>query len=78
MVRVRGRYTYLSPPGVELSVTGLVAARAASTSSGRTESSTGLRLENLFRSGTARPVIEAFSTFHQDLRNIECVPYPSL
>lgn len=55
---------------------GLLAARAASTSSGRSESSTGLRLESLFRSGTARPVIEAFTTFHQDLRNVECVLQP--
>lgn len=53
---------------------GLLAARAARTSSGRTESNTGLRLESLFRSGTARPIIEALTTFHQDLRNIECAP----
>lgn len=55
-----------------LSGIGLFAARAATRATGKTESSTGLRLETLFRSGTARPIIEAFTAYQQDLQNIEC------
>ncbi len=39
---------------------------------GEAESNTGVRLEGLFKAGTARPILEALTTYAQDLENIEC------
>ena len=41
---------------------------------GESESSTGVKLEGLFKAGTARPIMEALATYAQDLQNIECAP----
>jgi hypothetical protein len=57
--------------------TGLLAARTASVATGEAESSTGVRLESLFKAGTSRPILEALSTYAQDLENIECDLLPS-
>ena len=51
---------------------GLLAARTASVATGESESSTGVKLEGLFKAGTARPIMEALTTYAQDLQNIEC------
>lgn len=51
---------------------GLLAARTASVTTGQSESNTGIKLEGLFKAGTARPIIEALATYAQDLENIEC------
>lgn len=64
--------TLIRPTYLVVLCPGLLAARAATRATGNTESSTGLRLETLFRSGTARPIIEAFTAYQQDLQNIEC------
>ena len=36
-----------------------------------------MKLENLFKAGTSRPILEALSTYAQDLENIECDLIPS-
>jgi hypothetical protein len=51
-------------------VAALVAARLVAAGSGTPENSTGVRLENLFRGGFVRPMVEAYAMFNQDITNI--------
>ena len=67
-----GRLQHSTRQCVFLVSAGLLAARTASVATGESESTTGVKLEGLFKAGTARPVMEALTTYAQDLQNIEC------